>query len=194
MKILKKLPGIFLNIIMIIVFIIMLIAGYCFLQINVFNKEYINIFGYSVFQIKSGSMESKLKVGDVIIVNIIDSTDTIKKDEIISYIDEGKIITHRIVEIDENSIITKGDANNANDKPIKRSQVIGKVVKVIPNVAIWTRVLKTKEVYTMIIITIVLFVITFSINTDNENNINDKKIKNTDAKKIMEENNERERK
>lgn len=192
MRILKKIPGIFLNIIMIVVFIIMLIAGYCFLQVNVFNKEYINVFGYSIFQIKTGSMEDKLKVGDIIIVDIIDSKDILKEEEIISYIEEGKIITHRIVEIDENSIITKGDANNTTDDPIERKQVIGKVIKTIPNVQIWTQVLKTKEVYTMIIITIVLFVVTFSINTEKVEKYN--KTKKTKAEKNVEDNNEEEKK
>ena len=192
MKILKKIPGIFLNIIMIVVFIIMLIAGYCFLQVNIFNKEYINVLGYSIFQIKTGSMEDKLKIGDIIIVDIIDSKDVLKEEEIISYTEEGKIITHRIVEIDENSIITKGDANNTTDDPIERKQVIGKVVKIIPNVQVWTQVLKTKEVYTMIIITIVLFVITFSINTEKEEKHN--KIKKTEAEKCVEDNNEEEKK
>lgn len=192
MRILKKIPGIFLNIIMIVVFIIMLIAGYCFLQVNVFNKEYINVFGYSIFQIKTGSMEDKLKVGDIIIVDIIDSKDILKEEEIISYIEEGKIITHRIVEIDENSIITKGDANNTTDDPIERKQVIGKVIKTISNVQIWTQVLKTKEVYTMIIITIVLFVVTFSINTEKVEKYN--KTKKTKAEKNVEDNNEEEKK
>lgn len=192
MRILKKIPGVFLNIIMIVVFIIMLIAGYCFLQVNMFNKEYINVFGYSIFQIKTGSMEDKLKVGDIIIVDIIDSKDILKEEEIISYIEEGKIITHRIVEIDENSIITKGDANNTTDDPIERKQVIGKVIKTIPNVQIWTQVLKTKEVYTMIIITIVLFVVTFSINTEKVEKYN--KTKKTKAEKNVEDNNEEEKK
>ena len=168
MKVLKKIPGILLNIIMIIVFIIMLMAGYCFVQVNVFNKEYVNVFGYSAFQIKTGSMEDKLKVGDIIIVDIMDSKEVLKEEEIISYIEEKKIITHRIIKINENSIITKGDANNTADDPIEREQVIGKVIKIIPNVQIWTQVLKTKEVYTMIIITIILCVITFSINIEKE--------------------------
>lgn len=193
MKILKKIPGIFLNIIMIIVFIVMLLAGYCFAQINLFNKEYINILGYSVFQIRSGSMEPELKVGDIIFVDIIDSNEKLNKEEIITYTDEEKIVTHRIVEMDENSIITKGDANNTNDNPIERKHVIGKVVKVISNVSIWSQVLKTKEVYTMIIITIVLFVITFSINTDNEENSNVKKDTKVE-KNVMGEENGKEKK
>lgn len=191
MKILKEIPGILLNIIMIIVFIIMLIAGYCFLQVNVFNNKYANVFGYTMFQIKTGSMEDELKVGDIIIVDILNSKDSLKEKEVISYIEEGKIITHRIVDIDGKKIITKGDANNTTDDPIERKQVIGKVVNVIPNVQVWTQVLKTKEVYTMIIITIVLFVITFSINTEKEEK--EEKSKKTKADKKTEDNNEEEK-
>ncbi len=47
------------------------------------------------------------------------------------------LVTHRIVEVNGNQIVTKGDANNTNDTPIQRNQIVGKVIKVIPNFRMW---------------------------------------------------------
>ena len=41
---------------------------------------------------------------------------------------ENVFITHRIEQINEDSIIAKGDNNNTEDEPIKKDEVIGKVV------------------------------------------------------------------
>lgn len=179
MNILKRSLGVLLNIIMVIVFLFMILAIYMFIQVNVLNREYSNIFGYTFFEVKTGSMSGTLEVGDVIIVKILDSNDDISVNDIISYKEENAIITHRVKRIENGTIVTKGDANNAEDSPIKRNQVIGKTIKIIPNVSIWINVFKTKEVYRMIVVTVILFFITFSISIDD-----DKKTK------VMEEKNE----
>ena len=187
MNILKKIFGIILNILMVIVFIIMLIVGYAFIQVNILNKDYANIFGYAFFQIKTGSMEDTLKIGDIIINKVIDSEDTINVEDIISYKEEDYIITHRVIEINGDEIITQGDANNTPDEPIKREQVIGKLEKVLPDVSIWVDVFKTKEVYISVIVTIVLFIITFSISTDDSKKESKKMIERREKKKKYEE-------
>lgn len=90
------------------------------------NYDYIRIFNYTYFIIVSGSMENQIKVNDLVLVKI---TDDVKEKDIISYKKEnGKIITHRIIKIDKDQLITKGDANFKEDKPINRNQIIGKVV------------------------------------------------------------------
>ena len=38
------------------------------------------------------------------------------------------VITHRIVKIDKDTIITQGDANNTEDEPITEKNIIGKVI------------------------------------------------------------------
>ncbi len=43
------------------------------------------------------------------------------------HINQVKIfITHRIVEVGNGTYITKGDANNTEDKPVEQEQIIGK--------------------------------------------------------------------
>jgi len=52
-------------------------------------------------------------------------------DIILYRIDDGDGIVHRIIEINGNSIVCKGDNNNYPDNPIDISSVIGRVKVVI---------------------------------------------------------------
>lgn len=160
-KILKSLN----SIIYIILLAIVIILIYNIIQISVFNKPYMNIFGYSLFQVKTGSMSGTIEIGDIIVVKL---TKDVSENDIITYEKEQMLITHRIIEKQENSIITKGDANNVADEPITSQEVIGKVVYTIRNIEIWKQVLKTPEVYTLMAITLILFVITISIKENKE--------------------------
>jgi len=159
-NILRITGKIVLNVIYAILAIIIIILIYNIIQMSLLNKPYMDVFGYSFFQVKTGSMSGILEIGDIIIVDL---TKDVKENEIITYEKEGNLITHRIIKKDGEKIITKGDANNAEDEAITLSEVIGKVVYVFRNVEIWKNVLKTPEVYTLIIITLVLGGITISI-------------------------------
>lgn len=85
----------------------------------------IDVFGYSFFIVKTGSMEPEIIAGELIIVK---KQDDYKKDEIITYKENDIYVTHRIVEKKENSYVTKGDANNENDFEITNNDILGKVV------------------------------------------------------------------
>lgn len=51
------------------------------------------------------------------------------KNDIITYKDFfGRLITHRIIDIDGENVITKGDSNNAEDEVINISSIQGKVI------------------------------------------------------------------
>ena len=88
------------------------------------------LFGYKPFIVLSGSMESQIHVGDLVLVKEVDAN-TLKKNDIIAYRDaKNTVTTHRIVEVIKNedgslSFITKGDANNIEDPEVKASQVEG---------------------------------------------------------------------
>lgn len=48
--------------------------------------------------------------------------------DIITYIEDDYFVTHRIVEKENNELMTKGDGNNENDGEINKSKIIGKVI------------------------------------------------------------------
>lgn len=159
MKILNIVSKIFFSVITIVLLLVVVMVVYNFFQISVLNKKYSNLFGYTFFEVTTGSMSNTIEINDVVIVKI---TKDIKIDDIITYINDDVIITHRVVEQNGEQIITKGDANNDLDKPIQRDMVLGKVVKTIPRLGIWFKVFTDIKVIISIIITIILFGLSLS--------------------------------
>ena len=166
-KILNIIEKIVVNLIIIILSIIAIIVIWGFVQLNVQKKEYLNIFGYSIFSTETGSMSPTMEKGDIVIIKI---GDEIREKDIITYKKENVFITHRIEQINGDSIIAKGDNNNTEDDPIKKDDVIGKAVYIINNVEIWKKVFSDKNVIIPICITVVLFVllISYKEKTDSE--------------------------
>lgn len=94
-----------------------------------------NLLGMKSFAVLSGSMEPKIPVGSIVFVDEVESA-TLQTGDVITYNLSGStMVTHRVVEVDvENqSIITKGDANEVEDgAPVSFSQVVGKMKMHVP--------------------------------------------------------------
>ena len=159
-KILKKID--FLTIILLIILVILI---YCYAQLKLFNKEYINFCGYTIFQVITGSMEDTIKIKDIVIVKL---TKDVKENDIITYKSGEDFVTHRIIKKTNEEIITKGDANNSEDTPITSKNVVGKVVFIFSNIAVWMNVLKTPHVIIAILVTIVAIWLLFGNSKDNK--------------------------
>lgn len=161
----RKIVKIISNIIFAILLMILIMLIYNVVQLSFFNKPYMNLFGYSLFEVQTGSMSGALEVGDIILVKL---TKKINENDIITYIENNSVITHRIIKINNEEITTKGDANNTEDEPITKDDIIGKVIFTFKNVAIWKQVFKTPKVYILVIITLVLFGISTLIKEKKE--------------------------
>ena len=170
MKLLEKIVKIVFNIIIVLMFFLVIIVSYNFIQINILKKQYSNFLGYTVFEVTTGSMSGTIEINDVILVKI---TQDVKKDDIITFQKKGEIITHRIIAENDDLLITKGDANTGNDTPIQKKDVIGKVTKIFPRFGIWVKVLSDTKVIGSIIITVILF--GFAISSKKEEKQEDKK-------------------
>ena len=85
---------------------------------------------YPMASITSGSMWPILKQGDLVLIKGVSSKDDIQIDDIIVYKNPKGFTIHRVINLKESSLVTKGDANNAADKPIKYEEVIGKALTV----------------------------------------------------------------
>lgn len=158
-EILKIIKKVIVDLIIFVLSIIAILVIWGFVQLNIQNKEYVNIFGYSILSTETGSMSPTIEVGDIIIIKI---GDEIKENDIITYKQDDVLITHRIEKIDGDTIITKGDYNNIQDEPIKKDQVIGKAVGIINNVQIWKQVFTDMHVIIPMVITIILFIVMIS--------------------------------
>lgn len=142
----------------IILIIILAILVFCYAQLKIFNKDYINFCGYTIFQVITGSMSNTINPQDIVIVKL---TDDVKTHDIITFRVGDDFVTHRIIGNEEDKIITRGDANNSQDAPITKDQIIGKVVFIISNVAIWINVIKEPVVIATIIISIIVVKLLF---------------------------------
>lgn len=88
--------------------------------------------------VATGSMEPNINIGDIAVVLQCDS-DKLDMGDIIQYNGNNCTVIHRIVDKSGDAYITKGDANNSPDlMPVKKSQVIGKVVCTLPKVGLPT--------------------------------------------------------
>ncbi len=149
-KIIKKLINL---VIMLLSLSIIFLAIYNFISVKILKNDYPNVFGYSFFEVISGSMEPTIDKGDFIFVKL---TNKFKEDDIVTFKKDGVFITHRVIEIKEDIIVTRGDANNSTDNPVNREKIIGKVIKTIPKVGVWISIVTTPKIAFSIIISIIL--------------------------------------
>ena len=164
MSLLKKITKIILNILTTLLLVLLVIVIYGKVVITFSDNAYPNYFGYTLFEVASGSMQPTLQINDVVVVKI--SKENLKQNDIIAFVDKDAIITHRILYIDDNVITVKGDNNNAIDTPILSDVVIGKVIKILPKLGIWKKVLTEPRILLAIFITLLLFDFALSYNPD----------------------------
>ena len=150
--------GQILNILLFIVSILIIIGVYYVVQIKVFQNDYANLFGYTFFEVATGSMSNTIEIGDVVVVKI---TKEVNKNEIIVYRDGDNFVTHRLVEKDGDKLVAKGDANNSEDKPITEEQILGRVIYVAPKLGIWRKILLSPEIIGLILAFIFLLGLIF---------------------------------
>ena len=110
------------------------------------------VFGFRLFTVATGSMKGVYNVNDVIAVKDFDNK-KLKVGDDIAFIGnrgglENKLVTHRIIKIEEESngriFTTKGVKNSVEDPSITESQILGKVVGVVPVVTQINHVVKSQ--------------------------------------------------
>lgn len=163
MKIIKKIMQVFINILLVLVTLLILFLVYRIVSIKFFNKNV--TLRYTFYEIATGSMEPTLNVKDFIIVK---ESDKYSVGDIITYKEDNSYITHRIIKINGDTLVTKGDANNSEDKIISKSEVIGKVVKIIPKGGVIKEIILTPKIIFTLLVTLVLINLCFSL-TKKEN-------------------------
>ncbi|MBQ6841206.1 MAG: signal peptidase I [Bacilli bacterium] len=98
------------------------------------NQGYLTyVFNYTGFINTGSSMLPKFKPGDLIIIK---KEKSYQIDEIISYISaDNYITTHRIIDIKNDTYITKGDNNKFIDgRPVESDEIYGRLMLIIPGV------------------------------------------------------------
>jgi len=106
--------------------------------IQVLSNGYVNIGGFMMFRVVTGSMEPSIPVGSLLLTKEAD-IETIEVDDIVCFrtrVEEiwGKIVTHRVVDVSRTEsgkilLETKGDANLVADGYfVDETNFVGKVI------------------------------------------------------------------
>lgn len=119
-------------------------AGIFSLYMKQVKKESIPMpFGFGASLVMSGSMEPTITTDDLIFIR---KANNYELGDIVLYQSGNSYVVHRIVRMEEDSIVTKGDANNTEDEPIERSSVKGVYVGKIPGAGTFIRILQNPAV------------------------------------------------
>lgn len=98
------------------------------------SKAVYNLTNVCSYTVLTGSMRPEINPGDVIIVKKINIED-VNSGDIITFNKDEDVITHRVIEIKDKGIITKGDNNNVLDSgQVNSTRLIGKVIFTIPKI------------------------------------------------------------
>ncbi len=158
-KFFNKMIQIFINFLVFIITVFIFFILYSLIMVKVFDNKYAAPMGFTCFEVASASMAPSINVKDLIVVKI---TNKINKGDVITYISDDDYITHRVTNIDNDVIYTKGDANNTEDVNIGYDDLLGKVILVIPKGGIIRDILFTPKVIISVIVFLILFSLCFS--------------------------------
>nr|WP_289038087.1 signal peptidase I [uncultured Allobacillus sp.] len=134
----KKLANWIGTVIMTLLVAIVLLVGFAIMQVKDDPQGAPSLFGYTLMNVLTGSMEPEIAPGDIVLITEAKSSQ-LQQNDVITFRDsENTIVTHRINEVisenGETVYQTKGDANNTVDEElITTDQIIGSVAFTIPN-------------------------------------------------------------
>lgn len=161
-KFIKKLKNkkIIINILYVF-FVLCIILNIIFLLNNIIKKQdYFDFMGISLFSMESNSMGGEIPKNSLIITKQYNSKEFGEKYDNIVYIINKKIRVNKIINIQSNdgkiTYRTKSNNNYMMDiEEISKSQIIGKVICVIPGLGILLKILQSKITTILIIIILI---------------------------------------
>ncbi len=120
--------------------------------------------GITPYVVLSGSMEPKVPTGSLCFINEHVKYENIKAGDVIAFkMDDGTLVTHRVIEITNEGIVTKGDANNNNDAVVTTaSNYVGKNIGSIPFAGYVVKTIQTTKGKIILgTVIVILFVLGF---------------------------------
>lgn len=156
---------------------IILIYNIILIALSSANKiSVVNILGYKSYIIKTNSMEPTISINDVVITKKV-KKEKIKKGDVITFLQDGEVITHRITQIEDNgNYTTKGDNNNIEDTfKITYENIEGKHILTIPYLGKIVQALDNKIVFLIITLIILMFMFITILNQEKRENRREKK-------------------
>lgn len=106
-------------------------------------------FGIGVANVLSGSMEPTFSKGTLLIIK---KSEDYQVGDIVVYQSGPSLVVHRVIELDGDTVVTRGDANNVSDTPFDRAEVKGVVVGWIPYLGEISSLMKTPTGFIVVLL------------------------------------------
>lgn len=89
--------------------------------------------GYRIYTVRTGSMEPAIQVGDAVLIRPADGLPSVGDIVTFQPSESAGVVTHRVVDVDDGALTTKGDANDTDDTwLVDESMLIGEVQARLP--------------------------------------------------------------
>lgn len=140
-------------------------------------------FGIGASVVLSGSMEPELSVGDFL---LLAEQESYQVGDVVVYQSGNMAVVHRLMALDGETALTKGDANNASDAPIPVESIRGKVVAAVPLLGYGVWALKS-PVGILLTIAAAVLLVEFSYRTGREEKEAEKEKLKQEIRQLMKE-------
>lgn len=108
---------------------------------------------YDARIVRSESMKPALEMGDVVVTGPVGSIDQVKPGMIISFSRGTEVVAHRVVSVDEEGIVTKGDAAEDADRwLVSFSDVQGRYLFRVPYLGFVSNFIRTPTGWAVLVI------------------------------------------
>jgi len=130
MKVFKAIGRTISYLLTIIIAIILVCNIYIIAVRHIGGEQQASVFGWSTAIVISGSMSGSIEVNDMVVIH---EQDSYAVGDVITFKNGDSLVTHRIIGVEEEGFVTKGDANNTQDiDTLDPELIVGRVVWVIP--------------------------------------------------------------
>ena len=144
---------------------ILLLSVFIVILVQKVSNNQVNLGGYGVYTVVTGSMVPEYKVKDLLLAAKTDPNKIEVGDDVVYLGKEGnlsgKIIAHRVIEKNtnngRNTFITKGIANGLSDPEIDESQILGVVKQKLHILSFCSHIVN--NIYGLIFLVVIPFII-----------------------------------
>ncbi len=127
------------------------------------------VIGIEPFVVETGSMRPAISVGSLSFINTHYNYDSIKVQDVVAFkVSTGNQVVHRAINITEEGIETKGDANDNSDGiSTNRKNYMGKLVFSIPKVGFAIKLIQTPKGKIILVTFIIVILLSGFLLDDN---------------------------
>jgi signal peptidase len=121
---------------------------------------------YNLYLVKGQSMEPAINTGDMVITGPTEGllSREVKPGTIVTYMSENSSVTHRVIAVKGNNLITKGDAvEDPDPKPVLISEVCGVYLCRIPYLGYFSNFMRTTIGWLVVVIAPTILLVGFLV-------------------------------